>query len=59
MRLHFRFPLLSIALLEYIAGMVHEWHAIFDTLKPALFIFDLSPTTLLAARGYPFKKVLI
>ncbi|OHB60592.1 MAG: hypothetical protein A2167_07975 [Planctomycetes bacterium RBG_13_46_10] len=38
-------------------GMVEGWRALFNTIKPDLVIFDHSPTALLAARGYAFKKI--
>ena len=38
-------------------GMVEGWRALFNTIKPDLVIFEHSPTALLAARGYAFKKM--
>ena len=38
-------------------GMVEGWRALFKAIKPDLVIFDHSPTALLAARGYAFKKM--
>lgn len=40
-----------------LTGMVKRWRALFDMLKPSLAIFDHSPTAVLAARGYDFKKI--
>lgn len=40
-------------------GMVEGWRALFNALKPDLLIFEHSPTALLAARGYTFKKMHI
>jgi spore coat polysaccharide biosynthesis predicted glycosyltransferase SpsG len=38
-------------------GMVEGWRALFNAIKPDLVIFEHSPTALLAARGYAFKKI--
>ena len=40
-------------------GLVEGWRALFKAIKPDLVIFEHSPTALLAARGYTFKKMLI
>lgn len=40
-------------------GMVKGWRALFKAIKPDLVIFDHSPTAILAARGYSFRKLII
>lgn len=35
------------------------WRAIFDLVRPDLVLFEHSPTALIAAGGYRFKKVLV
>lgn len=38
---------------------VRAWRAIFDLVKPDLVLFEHSPSALIAARGYGFKKILV
>jgi len=40
-------------------GLVQGWQALFNAIHPDLVIFEHSPTALLAARGYTFKKMLM
>ena len=35
------------------------WRAVFDLVQPAIVLFEHSPTALIAANTYPFKKVLV
>jgi spore coat polysaccharide biosynthesis predicted glycosyltransferase SpsG len=42
---------------EALADMVTRWRELFDTIRPDTVIFDHSPTALLAARGYDFRKI--
>ncbi len=44
---------------QALMGLVKAWRALYDLLRPSLVIFDHSPTALLAARGYGFKKLLM
>ncbi len=39
-------------------GLVKSWHYLYDHVRPDLSIFDHSPTALLAARGYPWKRIV-
>jgi UDP:flavonoid glycosyltransferase YjiC (YdhE family) len=43
--------------LRVLSGMVEGWRALFNAIKPDLVIFEHSPTALLAARDYTFKKM--
>ena len=45
--------------LDSSAGLVEGWRALFATIEPDLIIIEHSPTALLAARGYAFKKMLM
>lgn len=38
---------------------LRAWRSIFDLVRPDLVLFEHSPTALIAARGYGFKKVLV
>jgi hypothetical protein len=38
---------------------VRAWRAIFDLVKPDLVLFEHSPSALIAARDYGFKKILV
>lgn len=38
---------------------LRAWRALFDLVKPDLVLFEHSPTALIAAYGYKFKKVLV
>jgi hypothetical protein len=38
---------------------VRAWRALFDLVQPALVLFEHSPTALVAANAYRFKKVLV
>lgn len=40
-----------------LAGMLQGWRSLFETLRPDLVVFDHSPTALLAARAYDFRKI--
>jgi hypothetical protein len=42
-----------------IYGIVSAWRNLFDLIEPDLIIFDHSPAALLAARGFPAKRILI
>jgi UDP:flavonoid glycosyltransferase YjiC (YdhE family) len=44
---------------DSLARLVEGWRALFNTIKPDVTIFEHSPTALLAARGYSFKKILL
>lgn len=39
-------------------GRVEVWRQLFELIRPDLTIFDHSPTALLAARAFPFAKVI-
>jgi hypothetical protein len=39
--------------------LVRAWRTLFDLVRPDLLICDHSPTALLAARGYSFKRALV
>lgn len=45
--------------IESLSGRVQGWRSIFDVLNPDLVIFDHSPSALLSARGYTFKKIIM
>jgi len=38
---------------------VHAWRALFALVRPDICLFEHSPTALIAAHGYAFKKVLL
>jgi len=38
---------------------VKDWRSLYDRIRPALIIFDHSPTALLAARGVPAKRAIV
>ena len=38
---------------------VRAWRGIFDLVQPRIVLFEHSPTALVAAHAYPFKKVLV
>ncbi len=42
-----------------IFGLVDAWRNLFELVQPDLIVFDHSPTALLAARGFPARRVLI
>jgi UDP:flavonoid glycosyltransferase YjiC (YdhE family) len=48
---------IGFADLGVLNGLVEGWRALFKAIKPDLVMFDHSPTALLAARGYDFKKM--
>ncbi|MDY6874276.1 MAG: glycosyltransferase [Chloroflexota bacterium] len=41
-----------------LSGMVAGWRCLYEQLQPDLVLFDHSPTALLAARSFSFKKAL-
>ena len=41
-----------------LGGLVRGWRTLFELIEPDLVVFDHSPSALLAARAYPFKKVI-
>lgn len=41
-----------------LGGLVNAWRALFDLIRPDVVIFDHSPSALLAAKAYAFRKVL-
>ena len=44
---------------DELAMYLHAWRSIFDLVRPDLVLFEHSPTALIAARGYGFKKVVV
>ena len=45
--------------LAEIFGLVAAWRNLFELVQPDLIVFDHSPAALLAARGFPARRVLI
>jgi hypothetical protein len=45
--------------LDGLLVMTGAWGALYEFVRPELIVFDHSPTALLAARGFPARKVLI
>jgi hypothetical protein len=43
----------------FLSGLIGGWQTLFNTIKPDCVIFEHSPTALLAARAYTFKKILL
>jgi UDP:flavonoid glycosyltransferase YjiC (YdhE family) len=43
----------------FLSGLMEGWQTLFNIIKPDCVIFEHSPTALLAARGYTFRKVLL
>jgi UDP:flavonoid glycosyltransferase YjiC (YdhE family) len=41
-----------------LGGLVNAWRALFDLIGPDVVVFDHSPSALLAARAYSFRKIL-
>lgn len=41
-----------------LGGLVSAWCALFDLIRPDVVVFDHSPSALLAAKAYAFRKVL-
>lgn len=39
-------------------GLIKAWHLLYDAIEPDLVIFDHSPTAMLAARKYAWKKIV-
>lgn len=39
-------------------GLVKAWRHLYDSVKPDLVMFDHSPTALLAAKPYPWKRII-
>lgn len=44
---------------EELAGYLRAWTEIFDSVQPDVVLFEHSPTALIAAFGYGFKKILV
>ncbi len=44
---------------DELEGYVRAWRAIFDLVQPDLVLFEHSPTALIAACGYVFKKIVV
>lgn len=44
---------------EELAGYLRAWRDIFDSVQPDIVLFEHSPTALIAAYGYEFKKILV
>ena len=44
---------------DSLLGLVASWRTLYDLVEPDVVIFDHSPSALVAAKGYTFKKVLI
>ena len=44
---------------DELAMYLRAWRALFDLVKPAIVLFEHSPTALIAAHDYGFKKVLV
>jgi len=44
---------------EALTTAVREWHALFQVIKPDLFVVNYCPTGLLASQGYPVKRVML
>lgn len=42
---------------DILSGMVEGWRSLYNVIKPDFVLFEHSPTALLAARGYTFKKM--
>jgi len=43
---------------NHLSGMVAGWRSLYEQLQPDLVLFDHSPTALLSAKPYHFKKAL-
>lgn len=43
---------------QLLGGLVKAWRALFDLIKPDAVVFDHSPSALLAAKAYTFRKIL-
>lgn len=43
---------------QLLGGLVKAWRTLFDLIRPDIVVFDHSPTALLAARAYAFRKIL-
>lgn len=44
---------------DELQSLVQAWRAIFDLVQPDLVLFEHSPTALVAARGYAFRKIVV
>jgi hypothetical protein len=44
---------------EELTGYLRAWRSIFDSVQPDIVLFEHSPTALIAAYDYRFKKVLV
>lgn len=44
---------------DELAMYVRAWRSIFDLVRPDIVLFEHSPTALIAAHAYPFKKVVV
>ena len=44
---------------DELAMYLRAWRSIFDLVRPGLVLFEHSPTALIAAHAYPFKKAVV